>query len=97
MGVKIFLKSIITFDNTSFQPEWTKGLLESPALSRWRQPSVGSLPHVSHERSDVRKVSPWGHFLFPPQPLPRWTGEGPHRLRQQPPGETGSPAGRWQM
>lgn len=33
------------FDNTSFQPEWTKGLLESQP-SRSRQPSVGSLTRL---------------------------------------------------
>ena len=34
-----------TFDNTSFQPEWTKGLLESQP-SRSRQPSAGSLARL---------------------------------------------------
>lgn len=33
------------FDNTSFQPEWTKGLLERQP-SQSQQPSVGSLARL---------------------------------------------------
>ena len=96
VGVKIFLKSIVRLIIPPFNLNGQRDFWRASPLGRGsplRAPS-----HVSHERSDVRKVSPHlGPLPLSSAAPPEVDWRGPLRLRRQPPGEMSSPAGRWQM